>query len=121
MRKMTPMKLTIKGIETAGDPRLSVEHGLVGIVVSNHGGRAEESERGTIDCLPEVVEAAAGRIPVFLGRHCILGTRRLRRISQPGVERVIDILRTDFELVMKPCGVTAIANQPRRRPIPPPM
>ena len=51
------MKVLIKGIETAEDARLAVENGADGVIVSNHGARAEESGRGTIDCLPEVVDA----------------------------------------------------------------
>ena len=46
--------------------RLAAEHGVDGIVVSDHGGRAEESGRGTIESLPEVIEGMAGRIPVLI-------------------------------------------------------
>ena len=53
------MKLLVKGIETAEDTRLCRENGADGVIVSNHGARAEESNRGTIDCLPEVLGAAA--------------------------------------------------------------
>src|SRR5579864_9104156 len=66
LKKLTRMKLLIKGIETREDATLCREHGADGIVVSNHGGRAEESGRGTIECLPEVVEAVAGKIPVLI-------------------------------------------------------
>src|SRR5258708_26824709 len=68
------MKLLIKGIETREDARLCLENGVDGIIVSNHGGRAEESGRGTIECLPEVVEAAGGRIPVLGGGGFPRGT-----------------------------------------------
>ena len=60
---MTRMKLLIKGIETSEDTKLCIEHGIDGIIVSNHGGRAEENGSGTIDCLPEVVEATSGARP----------------------------------------------------------
>ena len=60
------MKLLVKGIETAEDTKFCLDAGIDGVIVSNHGGRAEESGRGTIDCLPEVVEAAGGRIPVII-------------------------------------------------------
>jgi 4-hydroxymandelate oxidase len=129
LKKMTAMKLLIKGIETHEDARLCLENGVDGIIVSNHGGRAEESGRGTIDCLPEVVEAAGGRIPVLIdggirrgtdifkalalgasaaciGRPYIWG---LAAFGQAGVERVLDILRIELELVMKQCGRTSIA------------
>lgn len=134
MRKWTSMKLLVKGIETAEDARLCVESGAEGIIVSNHGARAEESGRGTIDCLPEVIDAVGGKVPVFLdggirrgtdifkalalgakavfvGRPYIWG---LAAFGQPGVERVIDILRIEFELVMKQCGVTSLEGITRR-------
>jgi isopentenyl diphosphate isomerase/L-lactate dehydrogenase-like FMN-dependent dehydrogenase len=122
------MKLLVKGIETAEDTKLCMQHGIDGVVVSNHGGRAEESGRGTIDCLPEVVEAAAGRIPVLIdggfrrgtdifkalaigatavcvGRPYIWG---LTAFGQQGVEKVLEILRTELDLVMKQCGARSI-------------
>src|SRR5260370_20481739 len=108
LKALTKMKLIIKGIETREDAKLCLESGVDGILVSNHGGRAEESGRGTIDCLPEVVEAAGGRIPVMLDGGIRRGTdvfkapalgasgvfiRRayllgLAGFGQPGVERV---------------------------------
>jgi 4-hydroxymandelate oxidase len=130
LKGLSHMKLLIKGIETREDAKLCVENGVDGIIVSNHGGRAEESGRGSIDCLPEVVEAAAGRIPVLvdggvrrgtdifkalalgasavcIGRPYIWG---LSAFGQPGVERVLDILRVELELVMKQCGTRSIAE-----------
>lgn len=130
LKAMTSMKLLIKGIETREDAAQCVECGVDGIIVSNHGGRAEESGRGTIDCLPEVVEAAGGRVPVmldggirrgtdvfkalalgasavFIGRPYIWG---LSAFGQPGVERVIDILKTELSLVMRQCGCRSIAE-----------
>ncbi|MFN7924605.1 MAG: alpha-hydroxy acid oxidase [Bryobacteraceae bacterium] len=129
LRKMTQMKLLIKGIETREDAQLCRENGLDGLIVSNHGGRAEESGRGTIECLPEIVEGAGGLAvfidggfrrgtdifkalalgakAVFVGRPYVWG---LAAFGQPGVERVLDILRVEFELVMKQCGVTSVAQ-----------
>ncbi|MDE0360897.1 MAG: alpha-hydroxy acid oxidase, partial [Rhodospirillaceae bacterium] len=66
LREFTSMRLVLKGIVTAEDAGLAVEHGLDGIIVSNHGGRSEDSGRSTIECLPEVVEAVRGRIPVII-------------------------------------------------------
>ena len=122
------MKLVLKGIVTREDAALCVENGVDGIIVSNHGGRAEESGRSTIECLPEVVEAVGGRIPVLIdggfrrgtdifkalalgakavcvGRPYIWG---LSAFGQPGVEKVLDILRIEFELIMKQAGVTSL-------------
>ena len=130
LKKATRMKLVLKGIETREDARLCVEHGVDGILVSNHGGRATETYRATIECLPEVLDGAAGRIPVMvdggirrgsdvvkalaygaravgIGRPYIWG---LSAFGQPGVERVIEILNGEFALTMKQCGARSLAE-----------
>jgi len=66
LKDTTTMKLFLKGIVTREDAELSVENGVDGIIVSNHGGRNEASGRSTIECLPEIVEAVSGRIPVII-------------------------------------------------------
>ncbi len=123
LKAMTSMKLVLKGIETREDAALAVEHGVDGLVVSNHGGRAEESGRGTLDCLPEVLDGA-GKLPVLidggfrrgtdvfkalaLGARAILIGRPylwgLAAFGQPGVERVLEILNAELALAMKQCG-----------------
>lgn len=130
LRKFTSMKLVVKGVETAEDAKLCVEAGMDGVLVSNHGGRASETNRGTIDCLPEIVEAAGGRVPVFLDggirrgsdafKALALGARAVfigrpylwgvAAFGQPGVERVIDLLHLELELVMKQCGVRSMVE-----------
>ncbi|MCC6540541.1 MAG: alpha-hydroxy-acid oxidizing protein [Bryobacterales bacterium] len=129
LRQFTKVKLLIKGIETREDAQLCRENGLDGLIVSNHGGRAGESGRGTIECLPEVIDGAAG-LPVFIDggfrrgtdifKALALGARAVfvgrpyiwgsAAFGQAGVERVIDILRGELELVMKQCGVTSVAQ-----------
>ena len=122
------MKLVLKGIETREDAALCLENGVDCIIVSNHGGRAEESGRATIDCLPEVIKAVDGRIPVLvdggvrrgtdifkalamgaraicIGRPYIWG---LSAFGQPGVERVLDILHRELDLVMRQCGARSL-------------
>ena len=54
------MKLVLKGIVTREDAEIAVDHGVDAVLVSNHGGRAEDTLRPTIDCLPEVVAAVKG-------------------------------------------------------------
>jgi isopentenyl diphosphate isomerase/L-lactate dehydrogenase-like FMN-dependent dehydrogenase len=128
LKKLTSMKLVLKGIETHEDARLAREHGVDGIIVSNHGGRALDSGRGTIDVLAEVVDAAGPRIPVMLDggvrrgtdvfKALALGARAvgigrpyvwaLSAFGQPGVERVLDILRAELQLTMRQCGTPAI-------------
>jgi len=130
LRKMSNMKFLIKGIETREDAALCVQAGVDGVIVSNHGGRAGESGRGTIECLPEVVEAAGGRIPVLIDGGFRRGTDVFKALAlgasavcigrpyvwglaaygQTGVERVLDLLRIEFELVMKQCGARSIAE-----------
>jgi isopentenyl diphosphate isomerase/L-lactate dehydrogenase-like FMN-dependent dehydrogenase len=130
LKKLTRMKLMLKGIDNADDAVIAVEHGVDGILVSNHGGRSTETLRATIDCLPEVVEAVRGRVPVFLdggvrhgadiykalasgaravgiGRPYIWG---LSAFGQDGVERVLEILRAEFTLTMKQTGTASIKD-----------
>jgi 4-hydroxymandelate oxidase len=130
LKKLTKMKLVLKGIDTAEDAMLAREHGVDGVVVSNHGGRATETGRGTIDILPEVVDAVGAQIPVFvdggfrrgsdvykalaigaravgIGRAYIYG---LASFGQEGVEKVLDILRAELTLTMRQCGTPTIAQ-----------
>jgi isopentenyl diphosphate isomerase/L-lactate dehydrogenase-like FMN-dependent dehydrogenase len=130
LKKMTRMKLVLKGLDSAEDAKLAVQHGVDGIVVSNHGGRSTETLRPTMECLPEVVSAVAGRIPVFvdggfrrgadvykalalgaravgLGRAYIYG---LTAFGQEGVERILDLMRDELELTMKQCGTPTVAG-----------
>ncbi|HYI96709.1 MAG TPA: alpha-hydroxy acid oxidase [Bryobacteraceae bacterium] len=130
IKKMTSMKVVLKGIETAEDTKLCIESGIDGVIVSNHGGRAGESGRGTIECLPEVVEAAGSKIPVMIDGGFRRGTDIFKALAlgatgvcigrpyiwalsafgQAGVERVIDMLRLELELVMKQCGARSISE-----------
>ncbi len=128
LKKMTKMKLVVKGIVTREDARLCREHGVDGIVVSNHGGRAEESLRATVESLPEVLDGAGAGIPVLVDggirrgtdvfKALALGARAacigrpyvwgLGAFGQAGVERVLEMLRGEFELAMKQCGTTSV-------------
>ncbi len=128
IRDMTRMKIVVKGIVSEADARLCVKHGIDGIIVSNHGGRVESSGRGSIESLPEVIRGVEGKMPVmmdggirrgsdifkalalgatkvFIGRPYLWG---LGAFGQEGVERVMDILRQELELVMKQAGTTSI-------------
>ncbi len=130
LKKMTRMKVILKGLDTREEAKLAVEHGADGIVVSNHGGRAAETMRPTIECLPEVVEAVGGRIPVFvdggfrrgsdvykalalgakavgIGRAYVYG---LSAFGQAGVERVLDVMNGELQLTMRQCGAASIAG-----------
>lgn len=128
LKKLTKMKLVLKGLETREDAKAAVEHGADGVVVSNHGGRATETGRGTIEALGEVVDAVGGRIPVFIDggfrrgtdvfKALALGARAvgigrpyvwgLSAFGQDGVERVLDILHAELRLTMRQCGTADI-------------
>jgi isopentenyl diphosphate isomerase/L-lactate dehydrogenase-like FMN-dependent dehydrogenase len=128
LKRLTRMKVVLKGIDTAEDAALAREHGADGIVVSNHGGRATETGRGTMDILPEAIDAVKGQIPVMvdggfrrgadiykalavgaaavgIGRPYIWG---LTAFGQSGVERVLEILRAELTLTMRQCGSASI-------------
>jgi isopentenyl diphosphate isomerase/L-lactate dehydrogenase-like FMN-dependent dehydrogenase len=129
LRKATSLKLLIKGIDTREDARLAVEHGIDGILVSNHGGRSTETGRSTIEALPEVVNEVGGRIPVFLDGGVRRGTDVFKALAlgakavgigrpflwglgafgQAGVDRVLEILQGELKLVMGNCGAQTIA------------
>jgi isopentenyl diphosphate isomerase/L-lactate dehydrogenase-like FMN-dependent dehydrogenase len=130
LRDIWPRKLIIKGIVTREDAELAVDHGLDGVLVSNHGGRAEDSGRSSLDSLVEVVAGARGRVPVLvdsgfrrgtdvfkalalgatavgIGRAYIWG---LASFGQEGVERVLDILREELLIAMRQAGTRSISE-----------
>jgi isopentenyl diphosphate isomerase/L-lactate dehydrogenase-like FMN-dependent dehydrogenase len=130
LKKLTSMKIMLKGLDSGEDAELAVRHGVDGIIVSNHGGRATETLRPTIDCLPEVVTAVRGLVPVFLdggvrhgtdiykavasgargvgiGRPYIWG---LSAFGQDGIERVLEILRAELTMTMQQMGTPAIKD-----------
>jgi 4-hydroxymandelate oxidase len=130
LRAATPMKVVLKGIVTAEDADSAVAHGAAAVIVSNHGGRAEESGRATIESLPEVVNAVRGRVPVIMDSGIRRGTDIFKAIAQGadavavgrpylwglsafgqlGVERVLDILRTELDTVMALAGTRTLAE-----------
>jgi isopentenyl diphosphate isomerase/L-lactate dehydrogenase-like FMN-dependent dehydrogenase len=130
LRDATKMKVVLKGIEAGEDAALAVRHGADGIIVSNHGGRALESGRGTVESLGEVVKGAAGKIPVMLDGGVRRGTDVFKALAlgasavgigrpyvwglashgQAGVERVMEILNLELRLAMVGCGARTIAE-----------
>jgi 4-hydroxymandelate oxidase len=118
------LPVLVKGVQTAEDARLAVEHGAAGVVVSNHGGRQLDRVLATADMLPEAVEAVAGRAAVLvdggirrgvdvaialaLGADAVLvGRPALWGLAAGGTEgarRVLEILRAELELALLLCG-----------------
>ena len=84
LKDATPMKVVLKGIVTREEAELAVENGADGVFVSNHGGRAENSLRGTIDSLPEVVAGVKGRAA---GVHRQRRPPRRRHLQGAGARR----------------------------------
>jgi len=130
LKKLTRMKLLVKGLDTREDARLARERGADGIIVSNHGGRSTETGRATIDAVAEVIDGVGGQLPVFVDggfrrgtdvfKALALGARAvgigrpyvwaLSAFGQQGVERVIDILHDELQLTMRQCGTPRISD-----------
>ena len=130
MRDTTKMKIILKGILTQEDALLCLKYGVDGVQVSNHGGRSEDTGRGAIECLPEVVNAINKRIPVLfdsgirrgsdifkaltLGANAVCVGRPylwgLGAFGQPGVERVLALLEEELLGTMKQMGTPSISN-----------
>jgi isopentenyl diphosphate isomerase/L-lactate dehydrogenase-like FMN-dependent dehydrogenase len=128
VRQHSSMKLLLKGIVTGEDAELAVKRGVDGIVVSNHGGRQEESLRATLACLPEVVATAGSRLPVLIDGGFRRGTDVFKALAlgasavcigrpylwglgafgEEGVERVLVILREELKRIMQFAGTTSI-------------
>lgn len=81
LREIVKGKLVLKGIMTGEDAKEAMRHGVDGIIVSNHGGRAEESGQATIGVLVEVVDAVGGRIPVLIDGGVRRGTDVLKALG----------------------------------------
>lgn len=130
LRSVAGVPVILKGVLSAEDGRRAVERGADGVIVSNHGGRNLDTVPATIDALPRVVEAVAGRIPVMLDSGIRRGTDVLMALAlgakavfigrpyiyglavggDKGVERVISILRDELERAMALTGRRSIAE-----------
>lgn len=130
IRKFWKGKFIIKGIDTREDAKMAIEHGMDGILVSNHGGRATETLRATIEALPEVVAEAGNRIPIFVDGGFRRGTDVFKALAlgakavgigrpflwglgafgQAGVDRVVEIMQGELKLVMGNCGTRTVAD-----------
>jgi 4-hydroxymandelate oxidase len=128
LKDVTKMKVLIKGLDTREDAALAVQNGADGIIVSNHGGRATETSRGTLEALPEVVQEVRGRVPVFIDGGVRRGTDVLKALAlgatavgigrpyiwglgafgQAGVDRVLEILNNELRLAMVGVGARSV-------------
>ena len=129
LRANTRLPILLKGIVTREDAALAVRRRVDGIIVSNHGGRQEESGRGTLECLPEVVGAVDGHFPVLIdggfrrgtdvfkalalgakavcvGRPYLFG---LAAYGEKGVATVLAILDSELQRAMQFAGTPGVA------------
>jgi isopentenyl diphosphate isomerase/L-lactate dehydrogenase-like FMN-dependent dehydrogenase len=122
--------LILKGIATAEDAAIACEHGVDAVYVSNHGGRQLDCGRGTMDMLPEVLDAVRGRARVIIDGGICRGTDVVKAVAmgadtvaigrlycyalaaegQKGVQRMLEILEQEVAVAMALSGVTRLAE-----------
>jgi 4-hydroxymandelate oxidase len=126
----TPLPLVVKGIMTAEDGRQCVEHGVRGVIVSNHGARQLDTTFASVEVLPEVVEAVNGQVEVYLDGGIRRGTDVLKALAlgaravlvgrplfwglavdgEAGLRAVLQMLRDELEMAMGMCGRPTIES-----------
>ncbi len=129
IRSFARVPVILKGILTPEDARRAAEEGFAGILVSNHGARNLDTAPATIEALPRVIEAVEGRIPVLLDGGVRRGTDVVKALAlgakavligrpylwglaangSEGVQRVVELLRTELEAAMALCGTPTLA------------
>jgi len=130
LREAVKVKLVLKGIMTGEDAAEAVRHGVDGIIVSNHGGRAEASGQSTLGVLPEVVKAVKGRVPVLIDGGVRRGTDAFKALAlgatavgigrpycwglaafgEAGVDRVLELIQDEFVIIMRQAGTLDLAG-----------
>src|SRR6266704_3645937 len=130
LRSITSLPILLKGILTAEDALLAIEHGMDGIIVSNHGGRQLDTTLASIEALPEIVKAIAGRCEVYFDGGIRRGTDVLKALAlgaravlvgrpvlwglaangTEGAYHVLEILRKELELAMALSGRPTLSS-----------
>lgn len=130
LRELTSLPVLVKGILHPDDAREAVQRGAGAIICSNHGGRQVDGAIASLDALPAIVDAVAGRVPVLfdggirsgsdvikalaLGAEAVLVGRPfvcgLALGGQDGVEHVLRCLLGDLELTLALCGAAGVAE-----------
>ena len=123
-------KLMVKGVVTGEDAALALQQGVDGIIISNHGGRNEETLRASIDCVPEVVAAVKRKVPVFVDGGIRRGTDVFKALAlgatavgigrpqgwglaafgQDGVQAVLNIYARELQAIMRQAGTPRLAD-----------
>ncbi len=130
LRGLTSLPLVLKGIRTAEDAHVAVESGVNGILVSTHGGRQIDQTMGSIEMLPEIVEASKGQAEVYLDsgvrrgsdvlKALALGARAVS-VGRPlywglavngaeGVHGMLEVLRRELDHDLAACGQTSVED-----------
>lgn len=122
--------LILKGIATAEDAAMAVEHGIDAVYASNHGGRQLDHGRGGLETLPEIVEAVAGRASVIFDGGVMRGTDVVKAMAlgadavgigrlqglaaaaagEAGIVRALELLETETRIALGLLGVTSFAD-----------
>jgi lactate 2-monooxygenase len=130
LRERTRLPILLKGVLAAADAAAAIEHGMDGIVVSNHGGRQVDGAVATMDVLPSIVKAVAGRVPVLLDSGIRSGADAFRALAlgatavglgrpyvwglavggEDGVRETIRNMRADFDLTLGLAGYSSVAE-----------
>ena len=130
LRKIWTRPLILKGILHPEEARLAIEHGVDALIVSNHGGRQLDGAAASLDALPGIIDAVAGRVPVLVdggirrggdvvkalalgAKACLVARPQLWGLAvagEAGVAHMLAIFRQEIDRVMGLCGVGAIAD-----------
>lgn len=130
LRRMWTGPLILKGVLHPQEARTALDHGIDGLIVSNHGGRQLDGAPATIDVLPDIIAAVGGRIPVLIdggirrgsdvvkalalgATACLIGRPQLWGLAiagEAGVVHMLDIYRREIDRVMGLCGVSRMAD-----------
>ncbi|MBV9488284.1 MAG: alpha-hydroxy-acid oxidizing protein [Verrucomicrobia bacterium] len=127
---VTKLPVLVKGILRPDDARRAVDHGAAGVIVSNHGGRQLDTTPATISVLPEIVDAVAGAVEVYVDGGIRRGTDVLKALAygaravlvgrpilwglavggESGVTSVLEMLRKEFDLAMALSGCATVRS-----------
>jgi isopentenyl diphosphate isomerase/L-lactate dehydrogenase-like FMN-dependent dehydrogenase len=130
LRKNWAGPLVLKGVLHPEEAKAALDHGIDGLIVSNHGGRQLDGAPATIDALPDIVAAVEGRIPVLIdggvrrggdvvkalalgAKACLVGRPQLWGLAvagEAGVAHMLDIYRREIDRVMGLCGLSRLAG-----------
>ncbi len=134
LRSISPLPLVLKGIMTAEDARLAVEHGAAAVVVSNHGGRQLDWAQASLDALPEIVDAVDGRLEILTDGGIRRGTDVLKALAlgaravlvgrpvfwglatggAAGLAAMIELIRGELISAMALTGATSVSEVGRQ-------